>query len=125
MNIIAYTYEADYHCIDCTKTYVHVDRWKFLCGLPQHPDKCWCVNASRDYDINGVAHDQVDSEGNLVNPVFSTDEWQDLNQPSVFEDGTCDHDWDWECVCNDTQYLVCGDCHTVIEEYTPESKVTA
>jgi hypothetical protein len=108
MNIISYTYEADYHCVDCTKTYVHVDKWKFLCGLPQHSSGCWCENASRDYDINGVAHDQTDSEGNLINPVFSTDEWQNFDEGFIEE--------------NPTQYLTCGDCHEVIEEYTHESR---
>ena len=107
MNLIAYTYEADVHCIGCTKTYVHVDRWKFLCSIPQHPSGCWCVSASRHYDNNGVGHDQKDREGNLVHPLFSTDEWQELDESFLLD--------------YPIQYLVCGDCHEVIEEYTHEA----
>ena len=106
MNIIAYTFEADYHCIPCT-----VKRFAYF-----HTGNV----REEGVDWYGIYTDQVDSEGNLVHPLFSTDEWQNFNQPSVFEDGTCDHDWDWQCVCSDTQYLTCGDCHEVIEEYTHE-----
>ena len=107
MNLIAYTYEADYHCIDCAvKRY---GKHRSICihyvqGKP-------CTNCR---DSNGILYEQKDSEGNLVHPLFSTDEWQDMN--------SCDHDWDWQCVCSDTQYLTCGDCHEVIEEYTEESR---
>ena len=48
MNVIAYTYEADYHCIDCTK------------------------NRFGEDDL-GYAF-TVDNEGNPIHPVFSTDE---------------------------------------------------
>ena len=111
MRIIAYTYEADYHCIECTNkrfAYYHTGDVRFSDAT----DKAVKV------DWNGIYVDQLDNEGNLVHPVFSIDEWYDINKPSVFADGTCDHDWDWQCVCNDTQYLACGDCHEVIEEYT-------
>lgn len=48
MNIIAYTYEADFHCYDCT-----LDRFGIGGDIPD--------NAK-------------DNEGNSVHPVFSTDE---------------------------------------------------
>ena len=107
MRIIAYTYEADYHCIDCTKEKYHYSTqswidWNFKSTHPA------C-------DINGIHVNQLDNEGNLVHPVFSTDEWYDISKPSVFEDGTCDHYYDWQCVCNDDQHMVCGDCHDIIE----------
>ena len=48
MNIIGYTYEADYHCVDCTENRFGQD------------------------DL-GYAF-TVDNEDNLVHPIFSTDE---------------------------------------------------
>jgi len=47
MRIIAYTYEADFHCVDCT-----LSRFGTYANL----DQC------------------EDSEGNSIHPVFSTDE---------------------------------------------------
>ena len=47
-----------------------------------------------------------DNEGNLIHAIFSTDEWQEYDSSFLAE--------------NPTQYLVCGDCHTIIEEYTHE-----
>jgi hypothetical protein len=115
MEIIAYTYEADYHCIDCTR--------KRFSDTPTSRIK-WTY----EVDENGIWNDSqfptLDTEGNLVHPLFSTDEWYDLDKPSVFADGTCDHYWDWQCVCNDDQHLICGDCHEIIETYTIESEVT-
>jgi len=78
--IIAYTYEADYHCENCTKKYFGDDSLGFAFT--------------------------VDSEGNPVRPLFSTDEWQEFDEGFLAE--------------NPTQYLTCGDCHEVIEEYTHE-----
>ena len=83
MNIIAYTYEADTHCIDCTNK-------RF--------------GATTTYRIHR------DNERNRVHPVFSTDEWQELDEGFLAE--------------NPTQYLVCGDCHEIIDTYTIESEVT-
>ena len=73
MNIIAYTYDADYHCIACT-TQMLLDAllWE---GFP-------CS----------------------VHPLFSTDEWQELDDSFLAE--------------NPTQYLACVDCHVIIDEYT-------
>ena len=113
MDITAYTYEADVHCIDCTQTRF---RWawnnpELNCKLPEHSH---LIGHSHEVDDNGIGYEVLDREGNTVHPLFSTDEWQDMN--------SCDHDWDWQCVCSDTQYLTCGDCHEVIEEYTEESR---
>ena len=79
MRAIAYTYEADIHCIDCT---------------------------NKRYESNGFngKYNALDNEGNLVHPLFSTDEWQEYDSSFLSE--------------NPTQYLVCGDCHTIIDEYT-------
>jgi len=101
VNIIAYTYEADNHCIDCTvKRY---GKHRSICihyvqGKP-------CTNCR---DSNGILYEQKDNEGNLVHPLFSIDEWQEFDEGFMAE--------------NPTQYLACGDCHEVIEEYTHESR---
>ena len=104
MRITAYTYEADVHCIDCTTRNKKFQRTlciHYIQGIP-------CTNCR---DSNGLLYEQKDNDGNLVHPLFSTDEWQELD-PSFLED-------------NPTQYLACGDCHKTIDEYTVESEVTA
>ena len=97
-NILAYTYEADYHCIDCTRK-----RFFYLYVEPNRS----IVTTNSETDENGILYTQDDNEGNRVHPVFSTDEWQELDEGYTSE--------------NPTQYLACGDCHTVIEEYTQRS----
>lgn len=101
MRIIAYTYEADYHCIDCTR--------KRFSDTPTSRIK-WTY----EVDENGIWNDSqfptLDTEGNLVHPLFSTDEWQEFDEGFLAE--------------NPTQYLACGDCHEIIETYTIESEVT-
>jgi hypothetical protein len=99
MRAIAYTYEADIHCIKCANkrfAYYHTNDVRF-----SHAQ-----DTSVRVDEYGIYDDQEDKEGNLVHPVFSTDEWQELDQSFLAE--------------NPTQYLVCGDCHEIIEEYTHE-----
>src|SRR5206468_10817677 len=61
MRVIAYTYEADWHCIACTKART------FRCD-GTHP------YAEPGLDENGIAMDLIDREGNVLHPVFSTDE---------------------------------------------------
>jgi hypothetical protein len=73
MRIIAYTFEADYHCLDCTET--------------------------RFPDMEGT-----DSEGNSIHPLFSTDEWCELDKDFLAE--------------HPVQYIECGDCLNVIDSYT-------
>ena len=102
MNIIAYTYEADYHCVDCT-----VKRYKAH-GFYDRHGKQSRSNYGGQVDWHGVHVYIHDSEGNLVHPLFSTDEWQEFDEGFIEE--------------NPTQYLTCGDCHEVIEEYTHESR---
>ena len=100
MNIKAYKYEADYHCIECTVkrfAWWHKDNSLGRINEPVHAD--WW----------GIYEDQEDSEGNLVHPVFSTDEWQELDESFLAE--------------HPTQYLACGDCHEIIEEYTVEGEI--
>jgi hypothetical protein len=92
MRVIAYTYEADHHCLDCT-----VERF-------QYDKQDWTDWNFTAIDENGIYIGQKDKEGNSVHPVFSTDEWQEFDSFFLAE--------------NPIQYLVCGDCHTIIDEYT-------
>ena len=86
MNIIAYTYEADVHCIDCTEN-TFGETFAKMRGLSDYflPD---------------------DREGNRVHPLFSIDEWQEFDASFLAD--------------NPIQYLACGDCHKVIDEYKHE-----
>ena len=98
-DIVAYTYEADYHCIACTiKHFQHSLCIHYMQGKP-------CNNCR---DSNDVLEEQKDDEGNLVHPVFVSDEWQHLQEEYLEE--------------YPTQYLACGDCHEVIEEYTHQGE---
>lgn len=62
LRIIAYTYDAAMHCPDCTEHRANVGL------LHRRPP------LSLDTDEHGIALDLVDSDGNPVRPVFSTDE---------------------------------------------------
>lgn len=60
MRIIAYTYEADVHCPDCTARAWAAGR---LIGNP-----------CQGQDEHTLPYSMVDREGNPTHPVFSTDE---------------------------------------------------
>lgn len=82
--IIAYVYEFDYHCIDCTGRRFGNDTSDPKRTITTHP--------------NGLAkyhHLLIDGEGNKVLPVYSTDEWEETEDVSFLAD-------------NPTQYLTCG-----------------
>ena len=71
-DVIAYTYDADYHCIGCTEA--------------QHP-------GSTDWRRDGFnPADYTDSEGNEVHAVFASDEWW---EPSEEE---CQVLWCGDCL---------------------------
>ena len=79
MKILAYKYDADYHCIDCT-----VQKFKQPLAI------------NLDIDENGIGMEIEDSEGNYVSPLFDTDEWYELDKFYVTENpkqilscGTC------------------------------------
>lgn len=65
MKVIAYTYEADVHCPSCAKARSQALRLDhnhpYAIGTPML-DEC------------GIDYDLVDCEGNLIHPVFDTDE---------------------------------------------------
>ena len=56
MTVIAYTYNADVHCVHCTQV-----RFATQCK----------TGAS---DEHNIPYEAQDSEGNNIHPVFSTDE---------------------------------------------------
>lgn len=64
MKIIGYTYEADCHCVGCTRQ--RADSGGFR---KSHPD-----SRADIVDEHGVALTSTDSEGNPIHPMFSTDE---------------------------------------------------
>ena len=98
MDIIAYTYEADTHCIACTK-----QRYQDGGFHNEYGEKMLSTMGGA-VDWHGVNLFAYDYEGNPIHPQFEIDEWYELDE-SVLAD-------------NPTQYLACGDCHEVIDEYT-------
>lgn len=83
MDVVGYTYEADCHCIGCTKA--RFDRGGFS-----------LVAASKDDDTskldeNDIAYCATDREGNLIHPIFGDEELQlnDDNEPMDCMCGTC------------------------------------
>lgn len=91
MKIIGYTYEADHHCVECTKTRSNAGGFGLL---PKQPV------AKREHDEHGVPYAVVDNEGNRVHPIFSTDEL-----PCDISDENGGY-----------SPVVCGDCFIVIRE---------
>lgn len=74
--VIAYTYNSDVHCLDCTRQDTATGR---LIINNSHPHarsgRRGCYNSDAiGYDENGIACNLQDSEGNLIHPVFDTDE---------------------------------------------------
>lgn len=57
MKIIAYTYDADVHCVGCAQA-------RFSLHEDGHTDD--------DTDEHGISDTAVDCEGNDIRPVFST-----------------------------------------------------
>ena len=69
-HVIAYGYEADIHCVDCALgdlSRMKVDHHhSYAMGGP-------CL------DDNLIECDVVDGDGNLIHPVFATDEHQETH----------------------------------------------
>lgn len=65
MSIIAYSFNADVHCPGCTKA-----REQSLRLDHNHP---YAIDALM-LDEHGIEYDLVDNDGNLIHPVFDTDE---------------------------------------------------
>lgn len=61
MKIIAYTFEADVHCVYCTQK--------------RHKSKPFDTWGKFEIDEHGLPETAEDSEGNFIHHVFDTDEW--------------------------------------------------
>ena len=75
-DVIAYTYNADYHCAECA-----IERFG------EHPASPTIHRWCRD--------DVKDADGNAPQPVFADSEWWDAHQDATFPQslacGTCGH----------------------------------
>ena len=92
MDILAYTYIAAYHCIDCTRVEFAATFYK------------WGVESSNlDLDENDIPIDQKDEWSDYVRPVFDFDSWMELGERYIEE--------------NPRQYLECEDCHRILDTY--------
>ena len=100
MNILCYTYEANYHCIECTQK-------RFSNNGKVYGTENDIAQLKPCTDRNGIWFETIDIDGNFVHPVFTTDEWQELDEDFVSE--------------NPIQYLVCGSCQVIVDTY-PYSK---
>jgi hypothetical protein len=96
IRIIAYTYEADAHCIGCTQK-------RFSDTGKVYGNENDIATFKSATDENGIWFEAEDSEGNFVHPLFDIDEWMELDAGHVEE--------------NPTQYLACGNCHEIIDTY--------
>jgi hypothetical protein len=99
MNVVGYAYDADHHCVDCTKEYVIRKA-----GDPK-PD---------DIFVNQVLEGEIefnDSEHNPIHPLFDTDE---TDYPVHCSDCSTYLDTSWTSEAIDsvyeaiTTYLVTG-----------------
>lgn len=96
-SVVAYAYDADYHCESCMLAYARSVPYK---------DYVWGEYDSEDhrYAEHGMLHmmplveDEIirDSENNPIHPVFTIDEW-------------------WEPSFDGPQFLVCSDCGEVLD----------
>ena len=69
-SVIGYTYDADTWCPACT-----LKSWKEK-NLERDPDHFY---AHKGKDENGVPMDLVDSEGNIVSPIFLDNAYEDMD----------------------------------------------
>jgi len=99
MKIIAYAYEADVHCIDCTAIWAESESLRSGGNGAVRISEHNLIEYRVAY-FNGLVSDIAGAP----NPLFSTDEWQELDESFLEE--------------NPTQYLACGDCGTIIDSYT-------
>jgi hypothetical protein len=80
-HIIAYTYEAGTHCLNCAK------RRDMASGFRIDKDR----PRAHQLDENGIPYGATDREGNSVHPIFSTDETSaQIARSDGGHDLTCD-----------------------------------
>jgi hypothetical protein len=99
-DIVAYQYEAGYHCISCTKK-----KWEdgLLMPTPETISLYGSGVTEKEQDQNGIPYSAADDVGNTVHPLFPTDEWMELDPDYLKE--------------NPVQILECDTCHTEITRW--------
>ncbi len=90
MRVIAYTYDADMHCVCCTRLRFAVNSFEQIQTQYYGATHIFSDGTTEQLDENLIPYDATDDEGNKVHAVFDTDE------------------------LNDVEY--CGGCHEVIYE---------
>ena len=91
MNILCYTYEANYHCIECTQK-------RFSNNGKVYGTENDIAQLKPCTDRNGIWLETIDIDGNLVHPVFTTDDsWIEYDEEHPI------------------QYMSCGTCLKVID----------
>lgn len=75
MRIIAYTYDADTHCVDCAREKFGVNTLMDITKNDGYGSLHTLTDGTTEkLDENLIPIDQEDSEMNPIHPVFSTDE---------------------------------------------------
>lgn len=98
--VIAYAYDADYHCEDCMLKYARaVPYSKYVFGEYTNEDIYYYKNTPGIFNVMKAVELEIirDSENNAIHPVFSTDEW-------------------WEPSEEGRQVLFCSDCGDMLDE---------
>lgn len=77
MDVLCYTYDADHHCVECTKKYIH--EW-------------FCPDSAKMF-YNGDTQLE-DGEGNPIRAMLDNEEWYandiyDGNTKATLTCGTC------------------------------------
>jgi hypothetical protein len=102
MTVIAYSYDADYHCEKCMLDYAHrVPYNDYVWG--EYTDEDIASNMPGIMRLDKAVELEIirDGENNPIHPVFSTDEW-------------------WEPSIPGLQILACSDCATVLDSQDVE-----
>tara|TARA_R110000765_G_scaffold194705_1_gene300286 strand:+ start:1325 stop:1669 length:345 start_codon:yes stop_codon:yes gene_type:complete len=111
MRILAYTYLAAYHCVDCSYKEFGVE---IISKIDSFGNSSMAMTGKHipdeephsilDLDENDIPIDQVDDEGSSVHPIFDFEDSWELDPDFIAE--------------NPTQHLACEDCHKILARYT-------
>ena len=102
--VIAYSYDADYHCESCMLNYAREVPfsdydWQDYDeeDVTDYPNRPGFIQLDKAVELEIIK----DSENNPIHPLFSTDEW-------------------WEPSITELQVLTCGDCGAELDTYEGE-----
>lgn len=75
MKIVAYTYEADIHCVKCAvERFARLEPTHSLQPASYGFTETLSDGSTIDLDENRIDIEQMDNEGNKITPVFAIDE---------------------------------------------------